>query len=349
MTDTTKSKITIRLKPVSSPPHVSVVPKFIEACAGAGGLSTGLIQAGWRPLLLNDNDADCCHTLRTNHPNVKVVNSSMLDLDLTPYRDTVDLLTGGVPCQSFSQAGLRKGLDDPRGNLMYRFADLIDQVNPKLFMIENVKGLLTHDHGRTLETILSVLNRHHLYHVTSAILNANDYGVPQKRERIIIVGRLKTLGTDFIYPVSDPSRPVLREVLQDVPPSEGIQYSEEKRRLFGLIPPGGCWVNLPVELQKSYLGASYLSGDGKRGILRRLSMDQPSLTIMCTPSQKQTERCHPVETRPLTIRETTRIQTFGDTYQFHGSITSQYKQIGNAVPPRLAYRLGQSLLTVISK
>ena len=110
-----------------------------------------------------------------------------------------------------------------------------------------------------------------------------------------------------------------------------------------MIPQGGCWVNLPEDLQKSYLGSSYYSGGGKRGILYRLSMDQPSLTLLCTPSQKQTERCHPLEERPLTIREYARIQTFDDSYMFSGSVTSQYKQIGNAVPVELAKQIGHAL------
>ena len=125
--------------------------------------------------------------------------------------------------------------------------------------------------------------------------------------------------------------------------SNGTKYSQEKIKLFKLIQPGGCWINLPLELQKEYLKKSFNSSGGKRGILARLSMEKPSLTLLCSPSQKQTERCHPLEERPLTIREYARIQTFPDNYEFIGSLTSQYKQIGNAVPVELAYHLGLSL------
>lgn len=316
---------------------------FIEVCAGAGGLSAGLIKAGCVPLLLNDNDKDCCATLRLNHPTVKVAHQGMESLDLSAYRG-VDLLAGGVPCQSFSQAGGRKGLDDPRGNLMLQFGSLVDQVEPKMFLIENVKGLLSHEGGATLKAIVEHLRRGGKYEVGYQVLNSADYSVPQKRERVFIVGRRNDLGLTFEFPVKQATGKVLRDVLTDVPPSAGAKYPAEKVALFKLIPPGGCWVHLPEELQKSYLGNSYFSGGGKRGILHRLSMDKPCLTLLCSPSQKQTERCHPTEERPLTIREYARIQTFDDDYQFAGSVTSQYKQIGNAVPVELARQVAECVV-----
>ena len=114
-----------------------------------------------------------------------------------------------------------------------------------------------------------------------------------------------------------------------------------------MIPQGGCWINLPEPMQRTYLGNSFFSGGGKRGILYRLSMDKPSLTLLCTPSQKQTERCHPLEERPLTIREYARIQTFEDEYIFIGSMASQYKQIGNAIPVELAKAVGLELFKAL--
>lgn len=321
---------------------------FIEVCAGGGGLSAGLISAGWTPLLLNDNNKDCCETLKKTHPGVNVVCGSMADIDYTPYRGRVDLLTGGVPCQSFSQAGLRKGLEDPRGDLMLKFIDILNTVEPRMFMIENVKGLLTHNQGETIQQIVATINERGLYDVQYQCLDASKYGVPQKRERVFIVGVLKTHGGSFAFPPEATTHPVLRDVLVDVPASPGAKYPEAKQALFRQIPPGGCWVNLPEELQKSYLGNSFYSGGGKRGILHRLSMDRPSLTLLCTPSQKQTERCHPLEERPLTVREYARIQTFPDSYDFAGSMSSQYKQIGNAVPVELARRMGIALLSTLN-
>lgn len=320
---------------------------FMEVCAGGGGLSSGLIKSGFIPILLNDHNHDCCKTLKHNHPNATVIGGSMDKIDCSKYIGKVDLLTGGVPCQSFSQAGLRKGLEDPRGDLMLKFTDMLNVIQPKVFMIENVKGLLTHENGETIKTIMDALNKNNLYNITYKCLDASKYDVPQKRERVFIIGVLKSISRSFNFPEESGNKKVLKDVLIDVPASVGLKYNQEKQQLFKLIPPGGCWINLPENLQKEYLGNSFHSGGGKRGILYRLSMDKPSLTLLCTPSQKQTERCHPLEERPLTVREYARIQTFPDDYEFIGSIHSQYKQIGNAVPVELAKYMGTALMQLL--
>lgn len=320
---------------------------FIEVCAGCGGLSSGLIKAGFIPLLLNDNNKDCCETLKYNHPNTNIVCSSMDKIDYSQFIDKLDLFAGGVPCQSFSQAGLRKGFNDPRGNLIFKFIEIVNLVKPKIFMIENVKGLLTHDKGNTIKQIIEILNESKLYNITYKCLDASKYDVPQKRERVFIIGILNTINYSYEFPKESLMKTVLKDVLYDVPFSNGATYNEEKKALFKMIPQGGCWINLPENLRKEYLGNSYNSGGGKRGILYRLSMEKPCLTLLCTPSQKQTERCHPLEERPLTIREYARIQTFADDYIFIGSMSSQYKQIGNAVPVNLATYMGQSLIEIL--
>lgn len=173
---------------------------FIEVCAGGGGLSLGLIKSGFTPVLLNDNNIDCCKTLKRNHPDANIIYSSMDKIDYSNYIGKIDLLTGGVPCQSFSQAGLRKGLEDPRGNLMLKFIDILNLVKPKLFMIENVKGLLTHKKGETIKKIINALNKNNLYNITYKCLDASKYEVPQKRERVFIVGVLKSLNKIFEFP-----------------------------------------------------------------------------------------------------------------------------------------------------
>jgi DNA (cytosine-5)-methyltransferase 1 len=113
------------------------------------------------------------------------------------------------------------------------------------------------------------------------------------------------------------------------------------------VPPGGYWKDLPIEIQKEYMKGSFFLGGGKTGMARRLSWDEPSLTLTCNPAQTQTERCHPCETRPLSVREYARIQTFPDEWEFEGSMASQYKQIGNAVPVNLAYHIGRTLLLML--
>ncbi len=318
---------------------------FIEVCAGAGGISSGFIKAGLEPVLVNEMDKTCCETLATYHPEFRHVIHRGLMQDLLHRTDLhADVLVGGVPCQSFSQAGRRMGLDDQKGNLMMVFIDLIHTIRPKVFIIENVKGLMTHDNGLTLKRITDRIDN--TYTLSVECLNAVDYGVPQKRERVFIVG---SVYGRFTFPPRSHTRRVLKDVLSNVPPSTGLSYSKEKRKLFSMIPLGGCWVDLPVPLAQSYMKSSWFSGGGKRGILRRLSMDEPSLTLLCSPSQKQTERCHPIETRPFTVREYARIQTFPDDYEFSGSVHQQYKQIGNAVPVELAYQLGRSIVSHLLK
>lgn len=321
---------------------------FIELCAGAGGMSCGLMKAGFIPILLNDKNKDCCETLRLNKPETVVVQANIQDMEFEKYKNKIDLLVSGIPCQSWSLAGKGKGLHDPRGQLMLTFANIIDVIRPKIFMIENVKGLLIHDKGKTFDKILSIINKNNLYSVEYKVLNAFDYSVPQKRERIFIVGLLKSKNLKFDFPVKNDKHVLLKHVLLDVPKSNGFKYQENKIKLFKQIPQGGCWINLPEDLQRDYMKNSFFSTGGKRGILYRLHLEKPSLTLLCSPSQKQTERCHPLEERPLTVREYARIQTFPDTYKFYGSITSIYRQIGNAVPVELARQIGLCLKKTLS-
>ena len=327
-----------------SPPPPSTGLTFIEVCSGCGGLSSGFIEAGFTPILINELDKTFCKTLRKNHPGVTVVEGSMVDLDLTPHKGKVDVLQGGVPCQAFSQAGERKGLDDPRGQLITHFNKLINDCEPRVFLVENVKGLMTHNKGETLRGILTLFANNGKYTVYHKVLNAKDYDVPQKRERILIVGVHSSITKTFTYPEKSKTSVVLKDVLTNVPPSIGATYPEHKADVMRRVPQGGCWVNLPEDIQKAYMGEKGLAaGGGKRGIARRLAMNEQSLTLTTSPCQKQTERCHPIETRPLNVREYARIQTFPDSYTFEGSMGNQYKQIGNAVPVKLALAMGRQI------
>lgn len=321
---------------------------FIEVFAGCGGLSTGLTDAGWDPLLLVDNDKHCMKTLFSNKPKDIVSDKSVKDLHLNAYKGRVSLLAGGIPCQAFSHAGLRKGTDDERGALFFDFIRLIQECEPHMFLVENVVGLTTHDSGKTFADLLKLLSLDGRYHVAWKILNANDHGVAQKRKRVFIIGRSAQLfpqcDDDTLYPPVQSRKPVLRDALQNCPVSTGAVYTAEKKRIMDMIPPGGCWINLPVEEKEKFMGKAFTSGGGKRGMARRISWDEPCLTLTTSPCQKQTERCHPDETRPFTVREYARIQTFPDTYQFSGTVQQQYKQIGNAVPVMLGYHVGKHLL-----
>lgn len=318
----------------------------IELFAGAGGLALGLEQAGIKTVEYVELDKACCETLRTNRPKWNVVCDDIHNVDFRKYKNRIDIVTGGFPCQAFSFAGKKLGFEDTRGTLFYEFARCVQEVQPKMFMAENVRGLVSHDHGRTLATIIDVFESLG-YHIQKKILNACYYGVGQKRERIVIIGIRNDLDIKFEYPIPDKNWTTLRTALKNCPVSLGVEYSEKKKKILELVPPGGCWVDLPEDIAKEYMGKSYYSGGGRRGMARRISWDEPCLTLTCSPSQKQTERCHPNETRPFTIRESARIQSFPDDWVFCGGIGDQYKQVGNAVPVELARRIGIQLINSI--
>jgi DNA (cytosine-5)-methyltransferase 1 len=241
---------------------------------------------------------------------------------------------------------------DTRGTLFNDFALILKDLKPKMFLAENVKGLVSHDEGKTLKVMINVFEESG-YKVEYKVLNSLDFGVAQKRQRIMIVGIrndiYKKRKSDFSFPTELEYKPNLKDALKNVPESKGTKYSEAKFKVLDLVKPGGCWRDLPEQVAKDYMKASYFSGGGKTGMARRLSWEEPGLTILCSPSQKQTERCHPDETRPLTIRESARIQSFPDNWEFIGSVTEQYKQIGNAVPVELAFHIGSAIKDFLIK
>ena len=318
----------------------------IELFAGAGGLALGLEQAGIDTVEYVEFDKTCCETLRTNRPGWNVVCDDIHNVDFSPFKGRVDIVTGGFPCQAFSYAGKKLGFEDTRGTLFHEFARCVQEVQPSIFLAENVRGLVSHDKGRTLRTIIDVLGSLG-YRIEYQVLNAAYFGVGQKRERIVIIGIKHGLPIHFAFPNPEKQMTTLRQALDGCPASPGVEYSEKKKKVLSLVPAGGCWVDLPEGIAKDYMGKSYYSGGGRRGMARRISWDEPCLTLTCNPSQKQTERCHPDETRPFTVREYARIQSFPDDWKFCGGIGDQYKQIGNAVPVEMARRIGVQLKEAI--
>ncbi|MBL4587395.1 MAG: DNA (cytosine-5-)-methyltransferase [Flavobacteriales bacterium] len=328
----------------------------LELFAGAGGLAIGLEEAGLKCVGLNEIDHWASETLRNNRPKWNVMEEDIRNMDFAEFNGKVDVVTGGFPCQAFSYAGKKLGMKDARGTLFYEFARVVKQTKPLICVGENVRGLLSHDEGRTLEGMRSILDEIGYRSIDPKILKAIFYNVPQKRERLILVGIRKDIDVDFIFPKPYQRIYKLRDALlagdlfdTDVPQSKGSLYPQHKKDVLDLVPPGGCWRNLPLEIQKTYMQKSFFLGGGKTGMARRISWDEPSLTLTCSPAQKQTERCHPDETRPFTIREYARIQTFPDEWEFAGSVSQQYKQIGNAVPCNLAKELGFSIIRFLNE
>ncbi len=342
--------------------ELEVTPKreynLVELFAGCGGLALGMEQAGFKSVFLNELDKNACKTLRSNRPDWNVIEGDISNVDFSEIKEKVDVLTGGFPCQAFSYAGKSLGFEDTRGTLVFEMARAIKELQPKVFLAENVRALVTHDKGRTLETIKNIVRELGYELVEPRVLKALFYKVPQKRERLFLIGIRKDLADKAVFKWPSVYKKVLtlkdafyRGLLYetDTPSSKGQTYPQRKKEILDAVPQGGYWRDLTIDIQKEYMKSSFFLGGGKTGMARRLSMNAPSLTLTCAPAQKQTERCHPIETRPLTTREYARIQTFPDNWQFQGAQTSIYKQIGNAVPVNLAAAVGRSLIRLLNE
>ncbi|XWK86303.1 MAG: DNA cytosine methyltransferase [Phormidium sp.] len=364
----------------------------ISLFAGAFGLDLGLEQAGFHTISVVEKDRDATRTIALNRSHlqetavpreIEKVSSQdllaeggkVLKLDRALRPGEVDLVTGGPPCQPFSTAGKRGSVIDPRGSLFMDFIRIVKEVQPRFFLMENVRGLLSapirhrpinqrgKNHptlepdemsGAALKVVLTEMKELG-YSVVYNLLEAADYGVPQNRERVIFIGSRDDESVTFPlakYCQNGKSLPkwrTLRDALTGLidPELEFIAYSESRLKYLKLLKEGQNWRDLPKELIKEAMGGAYDSGGGKVGFYRRLSWDKPSPTVTTSPHQKATDMCHPVELRPLSVRECAKIQTFPDDWIFHGSVTSKYKQIGNAVPVLLAKEIGSYLFDLI--
>ena len=237
----------------------------VELFAGAGGLAIGMEKAGFDSVLLNEIDKHACNTLRRNRPDWEVIEGDITNIDFSPYRDEVDIVSGGFPCQAFSYAGNKLGFEDARGTLFFEFARAVGEINPKVIVAENVKGLLKHEGGRTLEVIKNVIDNLGYKLVEPRVLKAIFHRVPQKRERLILVGVRKDLAdhVEFEWPHPDKRIMTMRDALKsgdlyktDVPLSEGQKYPQRKKEILSLVPQGGCWRDLPDNIQSCLLYTS---------------------------------------------------------------------------------------------
>ena len=330
----------------------------IELFAGCGGLGLGMELAGFKHVLLNEIDHYACETFRFNRPQWNVAEGDVRELNFSRWKGKVDFISGGFPCQAFSYAGKGGGFSDTRGTMFFQLARAVNEIRPKVFMGENVRGLMAHDEGRTLEVIKNTIAELGYTLVPPRVLKAIRYKVPQKRERLILIGIRNDYADKVTFEWPSPYKRImtLRDAFfagelypTDVPDAPYQKYPDKKLKVLKMVPQGGDWRDLPEEVQKEYMGASFYLEGGKTGMARRLSLDEPSLTLTCAPAQKQTERCHPTETRPLNVREYARIQTFPDDWIFKGSLSAQYKQIGNAVPVNLVWAVGRSIIRLMNQ
>lgn len=331
----------------------------MEFFAGGGGLALGLEQAGFENKLCVEMNKLATQALRINRPGWNVYTGTVASVANRHFTE-VDVISGGFPCQPFTVAGKQAGLDDTRGTAFFDFASVVREVKPKVVLAENVKGLINHDKGRTLAIIVSALESLG-YTVQMKLLNSMFYQVPQSRERLIIIGIRNDLLTETTIPFQFPNvcdtlysvrdafcGGSLYEI--DVPPSFSFSYNERTAFIMSHIPSGGNWKNLPDDLQREYGKRAYYDKRGGSARLgRRLSWEDPSPTLLTESNARQTGGTHPSEVRPLAIREYARIQTFPDSWQFYGSPTAQFIQIGNAVPVNMAAAVGRSIVRFLNQ
>lgn len=335
----------------------------ISLFSGAMGLDLGLEKAGISLKVCQDFAPDCYATMIQNNRNalggdIRNIDSGTILEKAQLKRAEPFLICGGPPCQPFSTAGKRQGINDPRGSLFMDFIRMVDEIRPRFFVFENVKGLTSIPvdkdglPGGVLEIILSEFHRIG-YRTVHAVLDAVHYGVPQFRERLIILGSRDY--EDIFLPapthfqrhqMEDMRWNILRDAIVDLEENPGAcaKFSEERLRFLKMVPEGGNWKDIPLEFQPEAMGGAWKSGGGKVGFYRRLSYSQPSPTVVTSPVQKATMMCHPTQDRPLSVKEYARIQQFPDDWKIVGTTTNQYKQIGNAVPVGLAEAVGRTLI-----
>lgn len=340
----------------------------IDLFCGAGGLSYGFECAGFNILLGIDNDAKALETFQNNHANSKTICGDITEITYEDIKNKIgdqpiDVIIGGPPCQGFSLSGPRN-FNDPRNKLYLSYIRLVKEIQPTIFVIENVPGLVSLFSGQIKDNIISTFSEMG-YDVKYKVLCAADYGVPQNRKRVIFVG-MKGNNT-FEYPKINEQKVSCSMALSDLPPLIDVlgtekqdyyteakndyqelmrknskfvfnhiaaAHSEKVKKIISMVPDGGNYKDLPDE---------YKNTRNFHVAWTRFSSDKPAPTI----DTGHRHHFHYKYNRVPTVRECARLQSFPDTFIFSGNKTQQFRQVGNAVPPLLAEAIANSILEVL--
>lgn len=337
--------------------------------SGAMGLDIGMSNGGIHAMLACEFNKYCRMTIDQNEPGMALIGDinkyepeEILRLAGVPEGRKVDVIFGGPPCQAFSTAGARRALNDERGNVFLRYIDVVEKIRPTYVVIENVRGLLSAPYpyddvtdpikGGALCVILERLKTAG-YTISFELYNAANFGAPQIRERVVMIGKLGSEKVPYLAPSHDENGRfglkkwrTLAEVVNDIEDKEHhyVEFPEKRLKFYRMLKQGQYWKDLPPEAQIEAMGSKLKLGGGKTGFYRRLDFNRPSPTLVTDPTMPATDLCHPTENRPLSVEEYARIQEFPDNWKICGPINEQYKQIGNAVPIKLGEAIARTII-----
>ncbi len=328
--------------------------RLISLFSGAGGLDLGFHKAGFRTIVANEFDKRICPTYRINFPNVELIERDIREVSSNQFPDHITGIIGGPPCQSWSEAGSLKGIDDTRGQLFYEYIRILRDKQPLFFVAENVSGMLAKRHATAVNGFLALFDKAG-YDVNLKMLNANDFDVPEDRDRVFYIGFRKDLNIhDYDYPKPLLHKPVLREAIWDL--KDTAIPALEKNKTNG---------NLCKVPNNEYFIGSYSTIFMSRNRVR--SWDEPGFTVQASGRQCQLHPQAPKMEkigknlqrfvpgfehlyRRMTVREVARVQTFPDDFIFlYENIDMGYKMIGNAVPVNLAYHVARSIIETLQR
>jgi DNA (cytosine-5)-methyltransferase 1 len=331
---------------------ITDAPRVVSFFSGCGGLDLGFQNAGFHLGFANDFFAGAAKSYLHNIGSIDP--RSIYEISTTDV-GPADVILAGFPCQPFSNAGSRRGVSDPRGTLFWETLRFVEALKPKVVVFENVRGLLSMknpDGGLLIDAIVREVESRG-YRVSYKLLNAHDYGVPQNRYRVIVVG---VLSTHFAEPFDFEVIPrdnggklgeAIENLPNDDPNDEHWELSPQAKHLIEYIPAGGSWKSVPYDKLPTRLKRirDNMSRYHSPNFYRRFALTEVMGTVTAAATPENSGILHPHEPRRYSVREVARFQTFPDTFIFQGNgISEKYKQIGNAVPPELARRLGEALM-----
>jgi DNA (cytosine-5)-methyltransferase 1 len=342
--------------PTPTEHHISRL-SHISLFSGCGGFDLGFRQAGFKTIFANDLDEDACSTFQTNLGEITPGDITSENFVLPTFSDRPDVLTAGFPCQPFSNAGSRRGVDDHRGELYDTAIALVEKYRPRSIVFENVRGLVsTMVEGKLLIEIICERLTKLNYDVVFRLVDASDHHVPQRRLRLFIIGIEKTEPGRFAFPPSiDRSDLTIEHTIFDLDENvanqnEVIRLNPQALYIGSLVPEGGSWKSIPYDQLPERLRRikDNIARYRWPNFYRKFRRDEIAGTVTAAFKPENAGVWHPIHERPLSVREIARIQSFPDWFQFEGkAVKSKYKQIGNAVPPRLAYEIAVRLRSAL--